>query len=108
MKFFDICVVGLVSIVFVSRFPSPLYSLKCDLISKKRLTVLSASCDLVALLVACDYIASRFLIAGPKYPGWMAAEIAGWVASGLLFGPACLFAKNPSRTEQVKAALSPR
>ena len=114
MKFFDVCVLGLVSIVFLSRFPSPLHSFKCHLISTKRLTMLSAVCDLLGLLVACDYVASRFSAVGPKYLGWIAAQVAGWVASGLLSGPACqafisgLFGKNSSRKQPVKAALSPR
>jgi hypothetical protein len=113
MKFFDVCVLGLVSTVFLSRFPSPLNSLKRDVISKKRLTALSAVCDLLGLLVACDYVASRFSAVGRKYPGWIAAEIACFVTSGLLLGPACrafltrLFAKKPSRTQSVKVALSP-
>jgi hypothetical protein len=68
MKLLDICVIGLVSIVFLSRFPSPLKGLKCDLISKKRLTALSAVCDLLGLLVACDYVASRFSPVGQKHP----------------------------------------
>jgi hypothetical protein len=114
MKLLDVCVIGLVSIVFLSRFPSPLNSLKCDLISKKRLTALSAVCDLLGLLVACDYVASRFSPVSQKHPRWIAAEIVCWVASGLLLGPCFraflsrLFAKNPSRTQPVKAALSPR
>ena len=114
MKFFDVSVLGLVSIVFLSRFPSPLNSLKCDFVSKKRLTALSAVCDLLGLLVACDYVASRFSAIGRKYPGWIAAEIACLVISGLLLGPACrsflsrLFAKRSSRTQPVKAALSAR
>jgi hypothetical protein len=114
MKLLDICIIGLVSMVFLSRFPSPLNSLKCDLISKKRLTALSAVCDLLGLLVACDYVASRFSPVGQKYPGWIAAEIACWIATGLLLGPAFrhflsrLFAKSPSRTQPVKAALSRR
>jgi hypothetical protein len=69
MKFFDVCVLGLVSIVFLSRFPSPLKSLKCDLISKECLIALSAVCDLLALLVASDYLASQFSPVGRKYPG---------------------------------------
>ena len=111
MKFLDIWVIGLVSIVFLGRFPSPLNSLKCDLISKNRLTALSAVCDLLALLVVCDYIASRFSLVGQKHPGWIAAEIVCLVALGLLLGPAFrafllrLFAKNSSRTQPVKAAL---
>jgi hypothetical protein len=114
MKFFDVCVLGLVSIVFLSRFPSPLNSLKCDFISKSRLTALSAVCDLLGLLVACDYVASRFSAVGRKYPGWIAGEIACFVISGLLMGPTCrsflsrLIAKTPSRTQSVKAALSSR
>jgi hypothetical protein len=35
MKFFDISVLGLVSLVFLSRFPSPVNSLKCDFIFEK-------------------------------------------------------------------------
>jgi hypothetical protein len=114
MKLLDICIIGLVSMVFLSRFPSPLNSLKCDLISKKRLTALSAACELLGLLVACDYVASRFSPVGQKYPGWIAAEIVCLVASGLLLGPAFraflsrLFAKNSSRTQPVKGALSPQ
>jgi hypothetical protein len=109
MKFLDVCVAGLVSIVFISRFPSPLNSLKCAFISKKRLTALSAVCDLLALLVACDYVASRFSPVGQKYVAWIAAEIACWVTSALLLGPAWraflsilfarLFARNPSQTQ---------
>src|SRR5260370_34251145 len=111
MKLLDICVIGLVSIVFFSRFPSPLNNLKCDLISKKRLTALSAVCDLLGLLVACDYVASRFSTVGQKHPGWIAAEIVCWVASGRLLGPAFraflsrLLAKNSSRTQPVKPTL---
>jgi len=114
MKLIDICVIGLVSIVCLSRLPSPLRSFKSDLIAKKRLTALSAVCDLLGLLVACDYVASRFSSVGKKYPGWIAAEIVCLVASGLLLGPAFraflsrLFTKNSSRTQPVKAALSPR
>jgi hypothetical protein len=114
MKLLDICVIGLVSIVCLSRLPSPLRSLKSDLIAKRRLTALSAVCDLLVLLIACDYVASRFSPVGQKYPGWIAAEIVCLVASGLLLGPAFraflsrLFAKSPSRTQPVKAALSPR
>jgi hypothetical protein len=114
MKLLDICIIGLVSIVFLSRFPSPLNTLKCDLISKKRLTALSAVCDLLGLLVTCDYVASRFSPVGQKHSGWIAAEIVCWVASGLLLGSGFrslltrLFAKSPSRTQPVKAALSPR
>ena len=111
MKLLDICVIGLVSIVFLRRFPSPLNGLKCDLISKNRLTALSAVCDFLALLVVCDYIASRFSSVGQKHRGWIAAEIVCLVALGLLLGPAFrafllrFFAKNSSRTQPVKAAL---
>jgi hypothetical protein len=72
MKLLDICVIGLVSIVFFSRFPSPLNSLRCDLTSKMRLTALSAVCDLLGLLVACDYVASRFRQLAKGTPdGWL-------------------------------------
>jgi hypothetical protein len=114
MKLLDICIIGLVSIAFLGRFPSPLHSLRCDLISKNRLTALSAVCDLLALLVVCDYIASRFSPVGQRHPGWIAAEIVCLVALGLILGPAFrafllrFFAKNSSRTQPVKAHLSPR
>src|SRR5580704_19629807 len=105
MKLLDVCVIGLVSIVFLSRFPSPLNSLKCDPISKKRLTTLSVVCDLLSLLVACDYLASRFSSVGQRQPGRIAAEILCLVASGLLLEPAFgallsrLFARKSSRTQ---------
>jgi hypothetical protein len=113
MKLLDICVIGLVSIVILSRFPSPLNSLKCDLISKTRLTALSAVCDLLGLLVACDHVASRFSPVGQKHPGWAVAEIVCLVASGLLLRPAFrailsrLFSRKSSRTQPVKAAWHP-
>jgi hypothetical protein len=100
--------------MFLSRFPSPLNSLKCDLISKKRLTALSAIWDLLGLLVACDYVVSQFSPVGQKHAGWIAAEIVCSVASGVLLGPGSrafltrLFAKGPSRTQPVKGALSPQ
>jgi CHASE3 domain len=103
MKFLNICVLVLVSIVCFSRLPSPLRSLKSDLIAKDNLTMLSAVCHLLGLLTACDYVATRLSAVGVHHPGWIAGELAGWVASGLLFGSACrsflssLFAKNPAR-----------
>jgi len=114
MKLLDVCILGVVSIVFLSRFPSPLEALKRDLVSKWRLTALSAVCDMLGLLAACDYAASRFSPVGRRHPGWIAAEIVCWVASGLLLGPTCraflsrLFAKTPLRRQAVKATLSPR
>jgi len=114
MKLGGICVIGLVFIVFLSRFPSPLHSLKCDLISKKRLTALSAICDVLGLLVTCDYVAFQFSPGDHKHPGWIVAEIVFWVASGVLLGPGLrallrsLFAKSPTRARPVKGALSPR
>jgi hypothetical protein len=112
MKLLDICVIGLVSIVCLSRFPSPLRSLKSDLIAKSALTVLSAVCHLVGLLEACDYFAARLSTVGANHLGWIPAEIAGWLSFGFLFGPACrtflsrLFSKKPARTRPVKAAFS--
>ena len=111
MKLLDVCILGVVSIVFLSRFPSPLEALKRDLVSKWRLTALSAVCDMLSILVACDYAASRFSPVGRRCPGWIAAEIVCLVALGLLLGPAFrafllrFFAKNSSRTQPVKAAL---
>jgi hypothetical protein len=112
MKLLDICVIGLVSIVCLSRFPSPLRSLKSDLIAKSAPTVLSAVCQLVGLLEACDYLAARLSRTGANHLGWIAAEIAGWLSFAFLFGPACrtflsrLFSKKPARTQPVKAAFS--
>lgn len=112
MKLLDTYVIGLVSIACLSRVPSPLRSLKSDLIAKQRLTALSAVCDLLGLLVAIDYVTSRFSPVSQKYPGWIAAEIACFVALGRLLGPTFrhflsrLFAKSPSRTRSVKAAPS--
>jgi hypothetical protein len=112
MKLLDVCVIGLVSIVCLSRFPSPLRSLKSDLIAKSGLTVLSAVCHLVGLLEACDYFAARLSTVGANHLGWIVAEIAGWLVFGFLFGPASriflsrLFSKKPARTQPVKAAFS--
>jgi hypothetical protein len=89
MKFLDICVIGLVSIVCLNRFPSPLCSLRFDLIAKSRLTMFSAVCQLMGLLDACDYFAARLSTVGAHHPGWIAIEIIVWLSSGLLFGPAC-------------------
>jgi hypothetical protein len=61
MKLLDICVIDLVSVVYLSRLPSPLRSLKSDLIAKSNLTLLSAVCQLVGTLVACDYFRSATL-----------------------------------------------
>jgi hypothetical protein len=113
MKLLDICVIGLVSIVILSRFPSPLNSLRCDLISKTRLTALSAICDLFGLLVACDYVASRFSQVSQKHPGWTVAEMGCLIASGLFLGSAFraflsrLFSRKSSRTQPVKAEWHP-
>jgi hypothetical protein len=87
MKFLNICVIGLVSIVCLNRFPSPLRSLKFDLIAKNRLTMLSAVCQLVGLLDACDYFPARFSLVGAHHPGWIAVETIVWLPSGLLIEP---------------------
>jgi hypothetical protein len=114
MKFFDLCVLGFISVVFISRFPSPLHNLKSDLVAKKRLTALSASCDLIGLLVACDYVALRVSSVGRKHLGWIAAEIACFVTLSVVLRPSCrafpskVLVKNPSQAQAVKAALSPR
>jgi hypothetical protein len=108
LKFVDICVIGLVSIVCLNRFPFPLRSLELDLISNSRLTMLSAVCQLVGLLDACDYFAGRLFAVKGHHPGWIAVEIIVWLSSGLLFGPACrsffsgLFFNKRVRTEPVK------
>lgn len=83
MKLLDICLIGIVAIVCLSRFPSPLRSLNADLFAKNGLTLLSAVCHLVGLLEACDYFATR-LSTGSHHPGWIALESVGWLSSGLL------------------------
>jgi hypothetical protein len=114
MKFLDICVIGLVSTVCLNRFPSPLRSLKFDLIAKSRLTMLSAVCQLVGLLDACDYFAARLSTGGAHHLGWIAVETIVWLSSGLLFAPACrsflssLFSNKSMRTEPVKRLHTPR
>ena len=113
MRFLDICVIGLVSIVCLNRFPSPLRSLKFDLIAKSRLTMLSAVCQLVGLIDACDYFASRFSPVGAHHPGWIAVETIVWFSSGLLFGSTCrsflsrLFSNKRGRAEPVKSYTLP-
>jgi len=112
MKLLDICVTALVSVVYLSRLPSPLRSLKSDLIAKDSLTVLSSVCQVVGVLGACDYFATRLSPAGANHLGWIAAEIAGWISSSFLFGPACrfflsnLFSKKSVQTQAPKATLS--
>jgi hypothetical protein len=114
MKFLDLCVIGLVFIVCLNRFPSPLRSLKSDLIAKSRLTMLSALCQLVGLLDACDYFATRLSTVKAHHPVWTAVETIVWLSSGLLFAPACqsflsnLFPNERVRTEPVKRLHSPR
>jgi hypothetical protein len=85
----DFCTIGLVAIVFLSRFPSPFRSLKSDLIAKSRLTLLSAVCQLIGLLDACDYFASRLSTAGKHHSGLVAVEVAGLLITSLIFGPVC-------------------
>jgi hypothetical protein len=91
MKLLDVCVIVLVSVFYLSRLPSPLRSLKADLIAKSRLTILSAVCQLVVNLAACDYLAARLSPAGANHPERIALEIAGWLFSGFPFGPVCRF-----------------
>jgi hypothetical protein len=112
MKLLDICVIALVSMVCLSRFSSPHRSLKSDLIAKSSLAMLSAVCQLVGLIEACDYFATR-LSTGSHHPGWIAVESAGWLSSGLLLGPACrsflskFSSKKLARTLPAKAPVSP-
>jgi hypothetical protein len=113
MKLLDISVIALVSVVYLSRLPSPLRSLKSDLIAKNSLTVLSSVCQLVGALGACDYFVTRLSPTGANHLGWIAAEIAGWISCSFLFGPALrfflsnLFSKKSVQTQAPKATLSP-
>jgi hypothetical protein len=87
MKLLDICVIGSVLIVGLSRLPSPLRGLMVDLIAKSRLTMLSAVCQLLGFLDACDYFAGRFATVGPRHPRWVAVEVVVLLSCGLLFAP---------------------
>jgi hypothetical protein len=113
MKFLDICVVGLVSVVCLNRLPSPLRNLKSDLIAKSRLTMLSAVSQLVGLLDACDYFAVQLSTVKAHHPGWIAVETIVLLSFGLLVGPACrsflsgLFSNKPERTAPIKATPLP-
>jgi hypothetical protein len=113
MKFLDICVIVLVSIVCFNRFPSPLRSLKFDLIAKSRLTMLSAVLQLLGLLDACDYFAARLSTVKAHHPGWIAVEIIVWLSSSLLLSPACrsflsrLFSNERVHPERANSYLVP-
>src|SRR5258705_10286277 len=113
MKLLDVCVIVLVSVFYLSRLPSPLRSLKADLIAKSRLTILSAVCQLVGNLAACDYLAARLSPAGANHPERIALGIAGWLFSGFLFEPgggfffSNLFSKKPWRPRPPKAPQPP-
>lgn len=89
MTLFDICIAGLVLIIFFGRFLSSLPGLKFDLVSKNHATMLSSVCQLLGLIDAGGYFASRVSIAGVHHPGWVTIEITCLVSLGLLFGPAC-------------------
>lgn len=105
MNSIDLCTVALVSIVLLSRLPSPLRSLKSDLIAKSRLTILSAVCQLIGLLDACDYFAARLSTAGKHHPQWVAVEVAALLTASLVFGPVCrrllssLFSRDRGRIQ---------
>ena len=109
MRFVDICVIGLVSIVCLNRFPFPLRSLKFDLIAKVVRSLSTSGPP------RCMQLFRRAAFAvKAHHPGWIAVEIIVWLSSGLLFGPACrsffsgFFSNKRVRTEPVKSYTSAR
>jgi hypothetical protein len=86
MKLFDVCTFFLVSIVCARRYPFPWKHLAAALIAKDRFLQISAVCDLLALLTACDYVTSR--ISGSSHHlTWTSFLCAGYVSVGLVVTP---------------------
>ncbi len=86
MKLFDLCTFFLVAIVCVRRYPFPWRHLAGALIAKDRFLQMSAVCDLLALLTACDYVMSR-ISKSSYHPTWISFLCAGYVSVGLIVTP---------------------
>jgi hypothetical protein len=106
MKLADIFVPGFVLVVCLSRLPSPLRSLKSDLVAKSRLTMLSAVCQLVGFLGAGSYFATRVSTVEARHPEWAAVEIVGLFSLSLILRPGSrsfvsnFFSRKPMRHGQ--------
>jgi hypothetical protein len=86
MKLFDVCTFFLVAIVFARRSPFPWRHLGAALIAKDRFLQISAVCDLLALLTACDYATFR-ISRSSHHPTWISFLCAGYVSAGLIVTP---------------------
>jgi hypothetical protein len=111
MKLFDVCTFFLVAIVCARRYPFPWRQLAAALIAKDRFRQISAVCDLLALLTACDYVTSR-ISGSSHYPTWISFLCAGYVSVGLVVTPsarsliASIFLRKSKLERPAKRVLS--
>ena len=111
MKLFDVCTFFLVSIVCARRYPFPWKHLAAALIAKDRFLQISAVCDLLGLLTACDYMMSR-ISRSSHHPAWISFLCAGYVSVGLIVTPTArtligsVFLRKPKLERPAKRVLS--
>ena len=111
MKLFDLCTFFLVSIVCARRYPFPWKHLTAALIAKDRFLQISAVCDLLGLLTACDYVMSR-ISKSSHHPAWISFLCAGYVSVGLVVTPtarsllASVFLRKSKLDRSAKRVLS--
>jgi hypothetical protein len=111
MKLFDVCTFFLVSIICARRYPFPWRHLASALIAKDRFLQISAVCDLLGLLTACDYLMSR-ISRSSHHPAWTSFVCAGYVAVGLIVTPTArslmtrIFLRKSKFQRPVKRVLS--
>ncbi len=86
MKLFDLGTFFVVSIVCARRYPFPWKHLAAALIAKDRFLQISAVCDLLGLLTACDYVLSR-IFKSSHHPAWISFLCAGYVSVGSIVTP---------------------
>jgi hypothetical protein len=111
MRLFDVCTFFLVVIVCARRYPFPWRHLAAALIAKDRFLQISAVCDLLALLTACDYMMSR-ISGSSHHPAWISFLCAGYVSIGLIVTPtarsliASIFLRKSELKRPAKRVLS--
>jgi hypothetical protein len=111
MKLFDLCTFFLVSIVCARRYPFPWKHLAAALIARDRFLQISAVCDLLGLLTACDYVMSR-ISKSSHHPAWISFLCAGYVSVGLIVTPtarsllASVFLRKSKLDRPAKRVLS--
>jgi hypothetical protein len=111
MNLFDLCTFFLVSIVCARRYPFPGKHLAAALIEKDRFLQISAVCDLLGLLTACDYVMSR-ICKSSHHPPWISFLCAGYVSVGLIVTPtarallASVFLRKSKLDRPAKRVLS--